>query len=258
MNNTTNNRIIVRRSISALRLVSLSLGLFLIAAVPMTANAQKETTPIKPIEQPGRLVQKPVTIPERPLEKKTADEKPVEEKPVEVSPVTVTVLVTLPKAPAAINAMTAGEIVTYKLDLIAADIQHLKDRIKDRQQRENDITSGKVAGANPQQVQSMKDDDKSDQNQINNLDAEAKAIPKMTPKGQLQIARANFNSHLSSLKTNKAFEEGQIKEIKQRPASRLSIAALNEAQNQVAQDDKDIDTLTQMVNNATAQINAIK
>ena len=43
MKNTTNTRLNVCRSISALQLVSLSLGMFLVAAVPMTASAQKET-----------------------------------------------------------------------------------------------------------------------------------------------------------------------------------------------------------------------
>ena len=321
MKNTTNTRLNVCRSISALQLVSLSLGMFLVAAVPMTASAQKETPTVnKPVSrQPVRgndklVVKSALHTDVRPIIKQSAhgDGKPIiksgqvtdvrlvsrqfvhgEEKPAfgrgreiairpidhqllrrEEAPVflrgrenafrpmnelavfstnlILIGLVTLPQAPAAIPAASAQDVVDFKLALIAADIQNLKDRIKDRQQREQDITNGNVPDANPQQVPSMQAMDKSDQNQINNLSAEAAAIPKMGPKAQLKIARANFNSHISDLKRNKKALQDRVNRLQKLPSSDGTDKAIADLNGQIDQDDQDINTLTGMSNQATA------
>ena len=344
MNNTTNTRIANGRSISTLRLASLSVGLFLIATVPVLANGQKETLPktktthsqpvvrtqrtsaiatktvnVKPITSttPKETVPvtKTTTVPttDKPVAKSgngtdampvsTGNNKvevvtgrPVDVKLNEFHPVLngnqrvedrlpnhiltdshrpviirgrefgirttefaafsagifLMGMVTLPAAPPVINQANVQTVVDFKLALIAADIKDLQGQIQDRQSREADITNGNVPGADPQQVPSMQAVDRSNQHEIDNLQAEADAIPKMTPEGQLKIARANFNSHISKLKRNKKSLENRKAQLLTGPQSDGRDNAIDQIDAQIGQDETDINTLQQMSDQATA------
>jgi len=362
MNNTTNTRLANGRSISTLRLTSLSVGLFLIATVPVLANGQKETSPTSKTAktQPVRTNQKstvstikkvsvkpttsntakettPVTrttnltssqsetmpvvktgsaTTDKPIIKQPAtstdypvaktgrlndvlvnihqtvrfSEKPVfgrneevglwptghvlhvggiREEPIfyhgrdfgfrgasELAALSTGIIlfgmVSLPAAPQVINAADVQTVVDFKLALIAADISDLQNRIKDRQAREADITNGNVPDANPQQVPSMQAMDQSNQHEIDNLQAEANAIPNMSPKDQLKISRANFNSHISNLKRNKKALQDRRAQLMANPQSDGRDNAVDQIDAQINQDDSDINTLQQMSNQASA------